>query len=714
MSEIIQQISQDLQVKPSQVEAALQLLEEGNTIPFIARYRKEVTGSLDELQINDIQQAHHRATQLLERKEEVQRLISDQDKWSEELEQALSQATSLQQVEDIYRPYKQKRRTKAQIAREQGLEPLAESLLEADLVDLEVLARSYLSDELEDTEAVLAGAHEILAERVGDNAQYRAFIRKYTQYNGLVTTKLKAEDKDPDGVYSIYYDFSEAVNKILDHRILALNRAEKEEVITVKVEVDSDPALNYMKQRFIEVDLPVDKLSLVEAAIEDGYKRFIAPAIEREIRNELTERAETSAIEVFGDNLRHLLLQPPLKGKVVMGFDPAYRTGCKLAVIDETGKLLSVQVVYPHKPANAAQRLAAPGQLKEMIDAYQVEVIAIGNGTASRESEQFVSQVIQDYALDTQFIVINEAGASVYSASKEAREEFPDLQVEERSAVSIARRLQDPLAELIKIDPKSLGVGQYQHDVSQSALTDELDFVVNVAVNQVGVDINTASASLLQHVSGLTKQTANNVIARRNELGRFDNRDQIKEVKRLGPKTFEQAAGFLRVIDGDNPLDQTSIHPESYSVALKVLDKVEAGPEDLGSAELVDSLDSLQLDTLSKELEVGRETLFDIIHGLKHPTADIRDGQAAPILRDDVLSMEDLSIGMQLQGVVRNVVDFGAFVDIGVKEDGLIHISKLSKQFIKHPSQVVAVGDIVEVEVINLDLEKSRIGLKKV
>lgn len=717
---LLQQISKETQIKPKQVQAVLNLLSEGNTIPFIARYRKEATGSLDEVEIKAIEQKYQYAKNLAERKEEVSRLISEQEKLTPELAQALQAAQTLQQVEDLYLPYKQKRRTKATIAKEQGLEPLALWLKEPQTggeAGIQEEAAKYITEDVTDADAALAGAHEILAEEVSDNATFREFIRKYMRYNALMVTTLKDESLDPQGVYSQYYDFQEPLNKLLEHRTLAINRAEKEGVITVKIKADAEPLINYMAKRYIEEPLPEAQEKLVLAAIEDAYKRFINPAIEREMRNEKTESADKQAIEVFGENLRNLLLQPPLKGKTVMGFDPAYRTGCKLAVIDDTGKVLGKGVIYPHKPAKASERAAAPGQLLDMIRQYDVDVIAIGNGTASRESEQFVSEIIQENNLDTQFIVINEAGASVYSASEIAREEFPDYNVEERSAVSIARRLQDPLAELIKIDPKSMGVGQYQHDVSQKELTEELDFVVNVTVNQVGVDINTASVQLLEHVSGLTKATAKNVIAMRNEKGQFTNRNEIKDVKRLGPKTFEQSVGFLRIIGGTNPLDGTSIHPESYMITEQILADAGIDIATLGEEATTAVIEAMQSKDKVAELaatyDIGVETIEDILHGLAHPSEDIRDGQAAPILRDDVLSIEDLHEGMQLQGVVRNVVDFGAFVDLGVKQDGLIHISKLSKKYIKHPSEVIAVGDIVEVEVISLDLQKERIGLKR-
>lgn len=710
---LLEQLVQEVQIPLQQVQAVLDLLEAGNTIPFIARYRKEVTGALDEVQIHTIEQRHHYLTQLAQRKEEVTRLIGEQDKLTEELQHQIVKATTLQQVEDIYRPFKQKRRTKAMIAIENGLEPLAEWLLEGGDLPLQEYALDFINEQVPTADDALAGAHEILAQRVSDNAVYREFIRKYARYNAEIQSIVKDETLDTNHVYQMYYNHSEKLATLAAHRTLAMNRAEKEGVLTIKLIMDEGPILNYLTKRFVTVELPEQKRHLVERAIEDGYKRFIEPAIERELRNEATERADQQAIQVFGENLRNLLLTPPLKGKIVLGLDPAYRTGCKLAVINETGRVLAKGVIYPHKPASEAKRKAAFNELCNLIEQYHVDIIAIGNGTASRESEQFVSQVIKQLERKVQFLVVNEAGASVYSASELAREEFPDFQVEERSAVSIARRLQDPLAELIKIDPKSMGVGQYQHDVAQKMLAEELDFVVNTTVNQVGVDVNTASVSLLQHVSGLNATTAKNVIQLRDELGRFKSREQIKNVKRLGPKTFEQAVGFLRIVGGDNPLDQTGIHPESYGTARAILQAADVQLETIGSDGAIEKLNTLKVQQVAEQLAVGLDTIKDIVEGLKHPLRDIRDAQPTPILREDVMSMEDLEVGMQLQGVVRNVVDFGAFVDIGVKQDGLIHLSKLSKKFIKHPSEAVAVGDIVEVEVIQLDYDKGRIGLKR-
>lgn len=725
MSELFnQQISKETGISIKQVEATLKLLAEGSTIPFIARYRKEMTGSLDEVQIYTIEQRHQYLINLSTRKEEVTRLIEEQDKLTEELRVAIEQAQTLQQVEDLYRPYKQKRRTKAMVAIEQGLEPLADWILSnKEPININDKASEFIQDEVTTAEEALAGAHEIIAQKVSDNAEHREFIRKYSRYNAIVQSSLKNQEKDPQQVYHMYYDFSEKLDKVKEHNTLAINRAEREDVITVKINIDEEPVYRYIEKRFIEADLPTAQVAFIQNAIQDSYKRFIGPAIERELRAETTEKADLQAIEVFGENLRNLLLTAPLKGKVVLGFDPAYRTGCKLAVINETGTVLEKAVIYPHEKAVGADTKAqheakwakAGQQLTDIINRHQVELIAIGNGTASRESELFVSEVIHSLDRKVQYLVVSEAGASVYSASEIARQEFPDWEASERSAVSIARRVQDPLAELIKIDPKSIGVGQYQHDVAQKSLNEQLDFVVNMTVNQVGVDINTASIPLLQRVSGLTKTTAKNIVDLREELGHFSNREQVKDVKRMGPKTYEQAIGFLRVLGGGNPLDQTNIHPESYPIAEQILAKLAIDQKVLGSKEANEQLEKLNLNQLVKELNVGKETLIDIIEGLKNPTADIRDGQPTPQLRSDVLKMEDLKVGMDLEGVVRNVVDFGAFVDIGVKQDGLIHISKLTnKRRVNHPNEIVAVGQIVDVEVIQLDLDKQRIGLKLV
>lgn len=702
--------------KPTQIRAVLSLLAEGNTVPFIARYRKEMTGSLDEVQIREIEETHGYLENLTKRKEEVLRLIDEQGKLTEELSQAILSADKLQQVEDLYRPYKQKRRTKATIAKEKGLEPLALWIFEGQVKgDVEQEAAKYVNEakDVTSVQEALEDAHEILAELIGDVAKYREWIRNYTRRNAQVVSLVKESEKDEKQVYEMYYDYQESVKTIRPHRVLAINRGEKEDILKVTIDVETTKIFNYLHQQLVPKQTIITE-PYMKLAYEDSYKRFIAPSIERELRNELTEMADTQAIAVFGDNLKHLLLQPPMKNHIVLGLDPAYRTGCKLAVVDETGRVLAKDVIYPHKPAPEHKRKEASADLKKLIERYQVSVVAIGNGTASRESEQFVASLIRELDRTVYYVIVNEAGASVYSASELAREEFPDYQVEERSAVSIARRLQDPLAELIKIDPKSVGVGQYQHDVSQKQLSEQLNFVVETVVNQVGVNLNTASAPLLQHVSGLNKTVANNVVQYRNENGAFTNRTTLKKVARLGPKAFEQAVGFLRIIDGENPLDNTAIHPESYEATRQLLAFVGVTLDELGSVEASQKLDTVQVDKAVEVTGLGKETIMDILEALKKPGRDIREEVAAPLLRQDVLSMEDLKVGMKLQGTVRNVVDFGAFVDIGVKQDGLVHLSKMSKKFVKNTSDIVSVGDIVTVWIEQVDLDKHRIALTMV
>lgn len=700
--------------RPNQMTTVLTLLKEGNTVPFIARYRKEMTGSLDEVQIREIEERYNYLENLEKRKEEVLRLIEEQGKLTPELAKDIHQAVKMQQVEDLYRPYKQKRRTKATIAKEKGLEPLADWLLSfpAQANALEQAA-AYMNAEKEvnSAEEALQGAHEILAERVSDEPRFRAWIRDYIVKHGQYTSTVKAADKDEKSVYEMYYDFSEPISKMVSHRVLATNRGEKEEILKVQLVVEEAKIHSYLNKQLIGKNEQSPTAAYVQTAYEDSYKRFIGPAIEREIRNELTEKADEQAIHIFGENLRNLLLQSPLKGKVVLGFDPAYRTGCKLAVVDATGKVLAIEVIYPHKPASNEKRAAAGPAFRKIIDTYQVEMVAIGNGTASRESELFVAEQLKQANQEAFYVIVNEAGASVYSASEIARTEFPQLQVEERSAVSIARRLQDPLAELVKIDPKAVGVGQYQHDVSQKRLAEQLDFVVETAVNQVGVNVNTASPQLLQHISGLNKTTAQNLVAYRDENGAFTARNQVKKVPRLGPKAYEQAIGFLRIPNGENILDNTGIHPESYPAAKAILEKAEVTPEELGSQEAIDRLKQLTGTKAAEELQIGVETFKDILAALIQPGRDMRDEMPAPLLRQDVLTMEDLKPGMELQGTVRNVIDFGAFVDIGVKQDGLVHISKLSQKFVKHPTDVVAVGDVVTVWVDGVDVQKGRVSL---
>lgn len=710
---IVQLVQKELaDYHSKQLVTVLNLLNEGNTVPFIARYRKEMTGSLDEVQIREIEERYAYLENLEKRKTEVIRLIDEQEKLTPELEKAITLAVKMQQVEDLYRPYKQKRRTKATIAKEKGLEPFAQWLLQFTQGDIREEAKKYLSEEKEvqSVEEALQGAHEIIAEQVSDDAKFRTWIRSYTYNKGLYVSAVKKKELDEKGVYEMYYNFSEPIHKIVSHRILATNRGEKEDILKVSLQVDESAVLSYLERQMIK-DPDSPAAVAVREAYQDSYKRFIQPAIEREVRNELTEKADEQAIAIFGENLRNLLLQPPLKGKVVLGFDPAYRTGCKLAVVDATGKVLAIEVIYPHKPAAQAKREAAGPAFVKLINQYKVDMVAIGNGTASRESELFVAEQLKAADHKAYYAIVNEAGASVYSASDIARQEFPNLQVEERSAVSIARRLQDPLAELVKIDPKAVGVGQYQHDVSQKRLAEQLDFVVETAVNQVGVDVNTASPQLLQHISGLNKTTAQNIVTYREENGAFDTRTQLKKVPRLGPKAYEQAIGFIRVPGGKNVLDNTAIHPESYSVAKEILKTNGLSEKELGKAEAIEILSHLSATRLAETLTVGEETLADILDGLTRPGRDMRDEMPAPLLRSDVLSMEDLKPGMELKGTVRNVIDFGAFVDIGVKQDGLVHISKLSKKFVKHPTDVVSVGDVVTVWIDQVDTNKGRISL---
>lgn len=711
-SELMKQVAKELAIKLTQVKNVIDLTNEGNTIPFIARYRKERTGALDEVVIRDILDRWNYLLNLEERKAEVIRIIDEQGKLTEDLAGKIENATKLQEVEDLYRPYKQKRRTKASIAKERGLEPLASWMMTfPETGELREEARRYINEELDvhTEEDAITGAKDIIAEMVSDDAEVRKWIRFETMKHGIIESAVKDGEKDEKQVFEMYYEYEEPVGKIVPHRILALNRGEKEGILKVSVKPDIEKIITYLKQSFIKNERsPV--ASEVMLAIEDGYKRLIQPSIEREVRNELTEKAEEQAIHIFSENLRKLLLQPPLKGKIVLGVDPAYRTGCKLAVVDETGKVLHIDVIYPHPPVSKKDE--AENKVMGIIEKYKVEMIAIGNGTASRETEEFIADTLKKLGgSDTYYLIVNEAGASVYSASDLAREEFPDLHVEERSAVSIGRRLQDPLAELVKIDPKSVGVGQYQHDVSQKKLQESLTFVVETVVNQVGVNVNTASSSLLQYVSGLSKTVANNIKKYREENGKFKNRDELKKIPRLGEKTYEQSIGFLRVVDGDEPLDRTSIHPENYPVVRRLLEKLGFSTTEIGSEKLIQRLNEVNINDMAVELEVGELTLKDIFDALKRPERDPRDDLPKPLLRKDVLKMEDLKPGMELQGTVRNVVDFGAFVDIGVKQDGLVHISKMSNQYVKHPLDVVSVGDIVTVWVNDVDVNKGRISL---
>ncbi|MEH7075887.1 Tex family protein [Neobacillus drentensis] len=708
--QLLKKIAAELTISLKQVKSVISLIDEGNTVPFIARYRKEMTGALDEVQIRNIVERWQYIQNLEQRKEEVIRIITEQGKLTDELNAAITKAEKLQEVEDLYRPYKQKRRTKATIAKEKGLEPLAEWLLTFTKESVEEKAKQFLSEEKDvlTVEDAIAGAKDIIAEWVSDDAESRKWIRKETFKSGAVVSVVKDAEKDEKNVYEMYYEYEEPVNKIVPHRILALNRGEKEDILRVSLKMNADLILTYLSRKWIRVQHAPSALIVVEA-LEDSYKRLIQPSIEREIRNELTEKGEEQAIHIFSENLRNLLLQPPLKGKVVIGVDPAYRTGCKLAVVDETGKVLKIDVIYPHPPVNKAKE--AREKFINILRDYKVEMAAIGNGTASRETEQFVADILKEMDEEIYYLIVNEAGASVYSASELAREEFPNLQVEERSAASIARRLQDPLAELVKIDPKSVGVGQYQHDVSQKRLSESLHFVVETAVNRVGVNVNTASPSLLQYVAGLNKTAANNIVKKREEEGKFTSRVQLKKVPRLGAKTYEQAIGFLRVLDGKQPLDRTGIHPENYDEVKKLLASLGFTTDDLGSDELKAALNGLDLKSVSEDLAIGELTLKDIIDALVRPERDPRDDLPRPLLKKDVLKLEDLSAGMELQGTVRNVVDFGAFVDIGVKQDGLVHISKLSNRFVKHPLDIVSVGDVVTVWVDSVDMKKGRVAL---
>ena len=700
MDKKYEKISQDLGVSLKQIDTVLALTAEGNTIPFIARYRKEATGNLDEVVIKGIIDLDKSLTALAERKEAVLAKIEEQGKLTPELKKAIEEAEKLADVEELYLPYKEKRRTKATIAREAGLFPLARLILQ-NLPDLEKEAQTFVCEGFETPEACLKGAVDILTEAISEDTKLRAWTyQEILQYSAILSS-LKDQVADEKLVFQIYYDFSEKISKMQGYRTLALNRGEKIGALKISFEHDLDKILRFFAIRFPQ------KNSYIEEAISQAVKKKILPAMERRIRTELTEDAEAGAISLFSENLRNLLLVPPLKGKTVLGFDPAFRTGAKLAVVDETGKLLTTQVIYPVKPASAGQIAQAKEDLAALLGQYEVEIIAIGNGTASRESESFVAEILQDFP-DVSYVIVNESGASVYSASELARHEFPDLTVEKRSAISIARRLQDPLAELVKIDPKSIGVGQYQHDVNQKKLSEGLDFVVDTVVNQVGVNVNTASSALLSHIAGLNKTISENIVKYREEKGALRTREQLKEVPRLGDKAFEQAAGFLRIPNGDNFLDNTGVHPESYG-AVEELFKI------LGITVLDEqaqaSLRAVQVAETAEKLGLGQETLKDILADLLKPGRDLRDDFAAPVLRQDVLDFKDLQIGQKLEGVVRNVVDFGAFVDIGIHEDGLIHISNMSKNFIKHPSQLVSVGDLVTVWVHKLDTVREKVNL---
>lgn len=715
--DIIKQISEEFKIETWQTKAVIEMIDEGDTIPFIARYRKEKHGSLNDEVLRNLSERLQYLRNLAEKKEQVMQSIADQGKLTEELKKQIEEAMTQVAVEDLYRPYRPKRRTRATIAREKGLEPLAAFLLLQGKIDPVIEAEKYLSKEKEviSTEAAIAGAKDIIAEEVSDDANFRTYIRTYTMKYGLL--QVQAKDDTIKSVYEMYYHFEESLTGIAGHRVLAVNRGEKEKILTVKIIIDEDKILNYLeKQKMIHKDSPC--ASYLLEAIEDSYKRLIAPAIEREIRNELTERAENSAITVFGKNLEQLLLQPPIAGQTVLGWDPGYAHGCKLAVVDSTGKVLDTAMVFPTEPRKETEKTKQI--VKDFIDKYHITLIAIGNGTASRESEQFIVDLLKEYQLSLSYVIVNEAGASVYSASKLASEEFPQFAEWQRGAASMARRLQDPLAELVKIDPKSIGVGQYQHDMNQKKLGEALSNVVEDCVNKVGIDLNTASVSLLEYASGISKAVARNIVAYREKNGKFKNRRQLLKVAKLGPKAFEQAAGFLRILDGDNPLDATGVHPESYEAVKKLLEKTGFQLKDIkqaqqggkGTKTLSLAIKKDDWKNYANEFQVGEITLHDIVKELEKPGRDPRDEMPKPILRTDVLKLEDLKPDMILKGTVRNVIDFGVFVDIGVHQDGLVHISQLSKdRFVKHPLEVVSVGDIVDVKVMNVDIEKKRIQL---
>lgn len=718
---LVKEIANTLSIKEKQIESVLSLLDEGNTIPFIARYRKEVTGGLDEEQINEIHKSWEYGVNLLKRKEDVIRLIEEKGMMTDDLRQNILKSTKLVEVEDLYRPYKEKKKTKATEAIAMGLEPLAKLILTfPNTIDLQAEAEKFITDQVLTIEDAIAGAKYIIAEQISDNADYRKALRVEMEVDGLITSKVKknGEQLDEKHVYEMYYDHVEKVSKVAPHRILAMNRAEDEKIISISIDSNTPAMLKYLGSKILtNLNSPV--VPVVESAIEDALKRLIYPSLEREIRADLTSKAEDQAIEVFAMNLRNLLLQRPMKNKVVLGVDPAYRTGCKLCVVNEQGTVLQKSVIYPHEKYKGEEHIEDRVTLSEkiirqFIAKHNVDIIAIGNGTASRETEAFIAELLKKYDLTTKYVIVSEAGASVYSASELAREEFPEYSVEERSAASIARRLQDPLSELVKIDPKSIGVGQYQHDVSQKKLSESLDFIVSNAVNQVGVNINSASKSLLTYVSGLNKTVSENIVKYRDQFGAFKSRQDIKKVPRLGDKAFEQSVGFLRIVGGDEALDITAIHPESYATAKQIMTKYQITSDQFGKPELKKVIDQINREALQKELAVDKYTLNDILDAFIAPQRDPRDQFDAPVLRNDILHLEDLKPGMMLEGTVRNVVDFGAFVDCGLKEDGLVHISKLSKGFVKHPKDVVAVGDIVKVWVLSVDEKRGKVSLSMI
>ena len=703
--DIIIQISKDLNIKDKQVEVVLKLLSEGNTIPFIARYRKEATGALDEEVIRSINTVYEYQVNLLKRKEDVIRLIDEKGMLTDELKNSIMACQKLVDVEDLYRPYKEKKKTKATEAIANGLEPLSKIIFSFSDIDINKEADKYINDKVKTRADALMGAKYIIAEIISDNPKYRKEIRRRTFKDGIISSKVKKNADDANKVYEMYYDFQEKVNRIKPHRVLALNRGENEKVLIVSIDIDKKSIIDYLNKEIIKKNNACGKL--VEEAIVDSYDRLIGPSIEREIRSDITETSEDRAIDNFSNNLENLLLTPPIKGHVVMGYDPGFRTGCKLAVVDPTGKPLNISVIYPTEPHNKIEE--SKKIVLDLIDKYDVDIIAIGNGTASRESEKFISDTIKEAKKKVEYIIVIEAGASVYSASKLAIEEFPDLTVEKRSAISIARRLQDALAELVKIDPKSIGVGLYQHDVSPKKLDESLDFVVTKTVNQVGVNINTASSSLLSYVSGMNKKSIEAILEQRNKLGKINNRSEIKKI--VTPKVYEQAIGFMRILDGDNPLDRTSIHPDTYKETELLLKSLNLSSNDIGSEKLKEALKDFDINKYCEQLKIDKYTLTDIVQDLTKPNRDPRDNMPRPILRDDVLKIEDLKLGDKLQGTVRNVVDFGAFIDIGLHNDGLAHVSKLSREYVKDPRDVVSVGDIVECYVTDISLEKEKVSL---
>ena len=708
-NEIIRNISSDLKISDKQVITTLKLLSEGNTIPFIARYRKEMTNNLDEEKIRSISEVYEYEVNLLKRKEDVIRLINEKGLLTDELKQDIIKSTKLVEVEDLYRPFKEKKKTKATDAINNGLEPLAKEILLFKTVgNIDSLVKPYLNDKVKTIADAITGASYIISEQISDNALYRKWIRTNTYLYGKIVTNIKKNAEDSNKVYENYYAYEEAIKTIKPHRILAINRGENEKVLTVNIVINENKILEYLEQKVIK-NKDSFVVDIVKDAIKDSYKRLIAPSIEREIRSDLTLKAEDSAISNFSKNLEKLLLQPPMKEKMVLGFDPAYRTGCKLAVIDKTGKKIDIKVIYPHEPKNEYEK--SKKTILDLIDKYSIDIIAIGNGTASRESEAFIADVIKASKRKVEYIIVSEAGASVYSASKLAIQEFPDLHVEERSAISIGRRLQDPLSELVKIDPQSIGVGLYQHDVSNKKLSESLDFVVSKAVNQVGVNINTASPSLLKYVSGITKKNIDKIIDYRDKFGKINSREEIKKNKILTDKVYEQAIGFLRILEGNNVLDRTPIHPESYDIVLKLLESLDLNVNDIGSEKMTNKLNNIDISEYSKKLNTDIYTLTDIVESLQKPNRDPRDEMPKPLLKSDVLHIEDLSVGMCLEGTVRNVIDFGAFIDIGLKNDGLVHISKITDHYIKHPSEVLSVGDIVTCYVDEIKLDKNKVSL---